>query len=254
MPVSATGEAAAWCRSSAMRSMAERAAVAPAPIGLRCDRSRTPRPVLGLHREITMMPIDSPGSGLPEFPLRVGAARGSGRCHPRHPSPLAVYALGTADAVIHYLVAPRELLDAMKPPYYSEAGSHYWAIGRTIQLARGGRRAVCFVECGTRGRAAIPCAEHEIPLRILPSAGEAIGRDAPLGCFLVSKLASLGHAEPRSSLVLLMATPQSEAALSARRRRPSLGFSISGLAGHRGSMEVLLSPAIGCTGSVTSVY
>jgi hypothetical protein len=212
---------------------------------------------MGLHREITMMPIDpSRGSGLSEFPYGPVWLVGADDGHPRHPSTLAVYALGTPAAVTHYVEASREIFDPMKPSHYREAGSHNWAIGRTIQLAQGGRRAVRFVECSTLERASehLIRAEREIPFRILPSAGEAIGREAPLGCFPVRKLTSLGHAGPRSSLVLLAATLQSEAALSAKRRLPSYGFSMPGVAGYCGSTETSLSPAIGCTGNVTSAY
>jgi len=84
------------------------------------------------------------------------------------------------------------------------------------------RRAI---ECAAR------CAEQEIPFRVVPGAGKAVGREAPLGLPLVRQSASIGGADPRSSLVLVVATPQSETAPSAKRRLPPLGFSMSGLAG-----------------------
>ena len=176
----------------------------------------------------------SPELELPEFPYGSVWLVGAGDGDPRHLSPLAVHALGTADAVIHDLAVPRELLDLVKPSHYREAGSPYWAIGRAIQLAQDGWRVVHLVEGNAIGRAtecAIRCAEHEIPFRIVPSTGEAIGREAPLGLLLVRKSVSLGGTDPRSSLVLIVATPQSEAAPSARRKLPPLGFSMSGLAG-----------------------
>jgi hypothetical protein len=238
--------------------MAERVAMAPASITLRCDWSRTPRLVMGLHREIAMTPIDSShGLGLSEFSYGSVWLVEADDGHPRHLSTFTGYALGTAAAVIHHLATPRELLDPRKPAHYREAGSHYWAVGRSIQLAQSGRRAVRFVECSTLKRARehlIPCAEHEIPFRILLSAGQAIGREAPLGFFLVRTLASLGLVKPHSSLVLLVATPPSEAALSAKRRPQPLGFSMPGVAGYCGSMETSLPSAIGCSGNVTSAY
>jgi precorrin-3B methylase len=176
----------------------------------------------------------SPQLGLPEFPYGSVWLVGTGNGDPRHLSPLAVHALGTADAVIHDVAVPRQLLGLVKPSHYREAGSPSWAISRAIQLAEDGWRVVHLVEGNTMERAiecAIRCAEHKLPFRIVPGAGEAISRDAPLGLLLVRKWASLGDADPRSSLILLVATPQSEAAPSAKPRLPPLGFSMSGLAG-----------------------
>ena len=171
---------------------------------------------------------------LPEFPYGSVWLVGAGDGDPGHLSPLTVHALGTADAVIHDLAVPRELLDLVKPSHYREAGSPYWAIGRAIQLAQDGWRVVHLVEGNAMRRAtecAIRCAEHEIPFRIVPGAGEAIGGEAPLGLFLVRKSASLGRADPHSSLVLVVATPQAEAESKAKQKLPPLGFSMSGLAG-----------------------
>jgi len=171
---------------------------------------------------------------LPEFPYGSVWLVGAGDGDPRHFSPLAVHALGTADAVIHDPAVPRELLDLVKPSHYREAGAPYWAIGRAIHLARDGWRVVrlvagstmeCAIECAAR------CAEQEIPFRIVPAAGEAIGSKAPLGLLLVRQSALLGGADPRSSLVLVVTNPQKGAASSAKRRLPPLGFSMSGLAG-----------------------
>jgi hypothetical protein len=183
----------------------------------------------GMRHEASSLELD-----LPEFPYGSVWLVGAGDGDPRHLSPLAVHALGTADAVIHDLAVPRELLDLVQPSHYREAGAPYWAIGRAIHLAQDGWRVVRLVEGSTMERAiecAARCAEQEIPFRIVPTAGEAVAREAPLGLLFVRQTASLGGADPRSSLVLVVATPQSEAGASAKRRLPPLGFSMSGLAG-----------------------
>jgi hypothetical protein len=195
----------------------------------------TGRSTLARSKEAGMLEIDSsPELELPEFPYGSVWLVGAGDGDPRHLSALAVHGLGTADAVIHDLATPREVLDLVKLSRYREVGSSYWAIGRAIHLAQDGWRVVHLVEGSTMERAiecAARCAEHEIPFRIVPGAGEAAGREAPLGLLLVRQSASLGAADPRSSLVLVVATPQREAASSAKRRLPPLGFSMSGLAG-----------------------
>jgi uroporphyrin-III C-methyltransferase len=171
---------------------------------------------------------------LPEFPYGSVWLVGAGDGDPRHLSPLAVHALGTADAVIHGLAVPWQLLDLVTPSHYREAGPPYWAIGRAIHLAQDGWRVVHLVGGNTMGRA-IECsaryAEQKIPFRVVPGAGEAVGREAPLGLLLVRKSAPLGGADPGSSLVLVLASPQREGASNAKRRLPPLGFSMSGLAG-----------------------
>jgi Tetrapyrrole (Corrin/Porphyrin) Methylases len=205
---------------------------------LLCQGKGSPRPMgsfdapskeAGMRQKASSLELE-----LPEFAYGSVWLVGAGDGDPRHLSPLAVHALGTADAVIHDLAVPRELLDLVKPSHYREAGSPYWAIGRAIHLAQDGWRVVhlvegntmeCAIECAAR------CAEQEIPFRIVPAAGEATGYEAPLGLLLVRKSASLGGADPRSSLVLVVATPQREAASSGKRRLPPLGFSMSGLAG-----------------------
>jgi precorrin-3B methylase len=171
---------------------------------------------------------------LPEFLYGSLWLVGAGDGDPHHFSPLAVHALGTADAVIHDPVIPQQLLDLVRPSHYREAGSPYMAIGRAIHLAQDGWRVVHLVEGNTMERAiecAIRCAEQEIPFRIVPGAGEAAGREAPLGLILLRTSAALGGADAGSSLVLVVATPQSEAAPGAKRRLPPLGFSMSGVAG-----------------------
>lgn len=176
----------------------------------------------------------SPELELPEFAYGSVWLVGAGDGDPGHLSPLAVYALGTADAVIHDMAVPQGLLDLVKPSHYREAGSSYWAIGRAIHLAQDGWRVVHLVERNTMERAiecAAHCAEHEILFSVVPAADEAVGREAPLGVLLVRKSVPLGGADPRSSLVVVVATPQGEAASSAKRRLSPLGFSMSGLAG-----------------------
>ena len=78
---------------------------------------------------------------------------------------------------------------------------------------------------------AIRCAERNIPFRIIPSAGEPFGNEAPLGLVLMRQTLSVGGADPRPTLVLLVATPQSDAAAANAPRRRPLDFSMSGLAG-----------------------
>ena len=169
---------------------------------------------------------------LPEFPYGSVWVVGAGDGDPHHLSPLAVYALRSADAVIHDLAVPQGPLDLVEPSHHREAGSSYWAIGRAIHLAQDGWRVVQLVERNTMERAiecAARCAEQEIPLRVVPGAGEAVGREAPLAVLLVRKSASLGGGDP--SHVPVMGSPQSEVAPNTKGRLPPLGFSMSGLAG-----------------------
>ena len=172
--------------------------------------------------------------GLPELPYGSMWLVGAGDGDPRHLSPLAAHVLGTADAVIHDPGVPQKLLDLVKPPHYRETAVPDRAIERAITLAQDGWRVVRLVEGNTMDRAiacAIRCGERNIPFRIVPNANEPIGEEAPRGLLLVRKPISVGGTDPRPSLVLLIATPQSEAATGAGRRQPPLGFSMSGLAG-----------------------
>ena len=152
----------------------------------------------------------------------------------RHLSPLAVHALGTADAVIHDPGIAQEILDLVQPPRYREVASAERAIERVLKLAEDGWRVVRLVEgdamqraveCGTR------CAERNIPFRIVPNAGHPIANEAPLGLLLVPKMLSVRGADPRSTLVVLIATPQSDATAGTVRRPRPTDFSMSGLAG-----------------------
>lgn len=181
-----------------------------------------------------MLPRDpSVELGLPELPYGSVWLVGAGTGDPHHLSPLAAHALGTADAVIHDLEVAEEIFDLVKPRY-REAAAPPRAIERSIKLAQDGWRVVHLVAGNTMERAidcAVSFAERDIPFRIAPNAGEAIGAEAPLGLLLVREPVSLGRTDPRSMLVLLTVIPQSEAAMGVGRHQAPLGFSMSGLAG-----------------------
>jgi precorrin-3B methylase len=171
---------------------------------------------------------------LPEFPYGSVWLVGAGDGDRQHLSPLAIHALGSADAVIHDPAVSRDLLELVKPPRYREACASCRAIGRAIHLAQDGWRVVYLIEGDTIEHAiecAARCAEREIAFRVVPGAGEVLYREAPLGLLLVRKSAALSGADARSSLVLVVATPQTEAAPGAKHRLPPLEFSMSGLAG-----------------------
>jgi hypothetical protein len=185
-------------------------------------------------RETMSAKNPSPEMELPEFAYGSVWLVGAGDGDPRHLSPLAVHALGTADAVIHDLAVPRELLDLVKPSHYREAGSPYWAIGRAIHLAQDGWRVVHLVEGDTMEHAveiAMRCNERNVPCRIVPNASEPIGAEALPGLLLVRKRLSVGGADPRLSLVLVVPNPHSDAAAGIVPRQRPLDFSMSGLAG-----------------------
>ena len=176
----------------------------------------------------------SVGLRLPELPYGsvwlVGAADGD----PRHLSPLAVHALGTADAVIHDPGISKAVLDLVRPPQYRETAAAFLATERVIKLAEDGWRVVQLVEGDTIERAvetAIRCAERKVAFRIVPNAGEPFGGNVPLGLLLVGKAISIGGAEPRPTIVLLTATPDSDAATRIVPGRRPLDFGMSGLAG-----------------------
>jgi len=168
--------------------------------------------------------------GVPELPYGSVWLIGAGDGDQRSLSPFAVYALGMADAVIHDPGISEVILGFKKPPQYCEAAAPLRAIERVIKLLRDGWRVVHLVE-GNAVERAIGFAEHDIPFRVVPNAGEPIDGEASLGLRLVRKPVSFGSADPASSLVLLVATAQAEAAPGAVQRQPPLGFSMSGLAG-----------------------
>jgi siroheme synthase len=172
--------------------------------------------------------------GLPELSYGsmwlVGAADGD----PRHLSPLAVHALSTADAVIHDAGLAPEILNLVQPPRYREVASPEEAIKRVIKLVEDGWRVVLLVKGSTMERAveaAVHCAERNIPFRIVPNTDDPGANEAPLGLVLLRKALSVGGADSRPTLVLLIATPQSDAAAGNASRRRPLDFSMSGLAG-----------------------
>jgi siroheme synthase len=159
---------------------------------------------------------------------------GAGGGDQHHLSPLAAHALGTADAVIHDPEISEVILGLVKPPHYREAAARLRAIERVIKLAQDGWRVVHLVKGNAVERAiecAIGFAEHDIPFGIVPNAGDPIAGEAPLGLLLVREPVSFGRADPRSSLLLLVATAREEAAPGLEQRQPPLGFSMSGLAG-----------------------
>jgi len=173
-------------------------------------------------------------SRLPELPYGSVWLIGGAGLNRRRLSPLAVHALSTADAVIHDPGIPQEILDLVKPPGYREVASAGQVIERSIKLAEDGWRVVQLVEGDTIERAvetAIRCAERKVAFRIVPNAGEPFGGNVPLGLLLVGKAISIGGAEPRPTIVLLTATPDSDAATRIVPGRRPLDFGMSGLAG-----------------------
>jgi siroheme synthase len=172
--------------------------------------------------------------GLPELSYGSAWLVGTADGDPRHLSPLAVHALSIADAVIHDPGIAPEILDLVQPPRYREAASPEEAIKRVIKLVEDGWRVVLLVKGSAMKRAvegAMRCAARNIPFRIVPNADDPVGNAAPLGLLLVRKTLSVGGADSRPTLVLLIATPQSDAAAGNASRRRPLDFSMSGLAG-----------------------
>jgi len=159
---------------------------------------------------------------------------GVGDCDYHSLSPLAVQALGAADAIIHDPRASETILDLTKPSGYREAATPHRAIDRSIKLARDGWRVVHLVEDQMMERAvesAICYAEHNIPFSILPNNGKPNGAEAPLGFLLVPQTLLAERVNPRSTIVVLTASPQSEAELEIVQCRPAPDFSMPGLAG-----------------------
>jgi hypothetical protein len=173
----------------------------------------------------------------PEFAYGSVWLVGVGDDDPRHFSPLAVHALATADAVVHDAEISQTVLDRVAAPHYREAATPLRAIQRTIKLAEDGWRVVQLVKGDALERAvdsAIRCTERNIPFRVVTTANQPIGGEAPMGLLLVHK-ALLGGAEAHPALVLLVGSPQSDTAEVAWRR--PLDFSMSGLAGQRQLLE-----------------
>jgi hypothetical protein len=150
---------------------------------------------------------------------------------PHHLSPLAAYALGTADAVLHDPGISPRVLDLVTPPRYREAAAPEQAIERSIKLARDGWRVVHLVNGSTTtSKYSTRLAEHGIPLRIASSTGGPVGGEAPIGLLLVRQPVPVGGREA-GTMVTLFAAEQSQPATDPQRRQPPLSFSMSGLAG-----------------------
>ena len=152
---------------------------------------------------------------------------------PAHLSPLAIRALGTADAVIHDPAVPPRILDFVKPPRYREAASPSAAIKRSTKLALDGWRVAYLVEGDAMVRA-VECAtnfaEHNIPFRIAPTSEEPLTGKMPIGLLLVRKAEQVGSAKT-GTLVVLISPPLSETTSNGERRQAPLSFSMSSLAG-----------------------
>ena len=152
---------------------------------------------------------------------------------PTHLSPLAVRALGTADAVIHDPAVPPRILDLVKPPRYREAASPSAAIKRSTKLALDGWRLAYLVAGDAMVRAveyATNFAEHNIPFRIAPTGKEPLTGGMPVGLLLVRKAVPVGSTKT-GTLVVLISPPLSETTSNGERRQAPLSFSMSGLAG-----------------------
>ena len=118
--------------------------------------------------------------------------------HLDHVSPLAVHALGTADAVIHDPGIAQAILDLVKPPRYREAAEPEQGVERSIKLAQDGWRVVQLVEGDAIARAveyAVTFAECEIPFHIVPSACEPVIGEAGIGFLVVHKPLSVRQSE-----------------------------------------------------------
>jgi siroheme synthase len=75
---------------------------------------------------------------LPEFPYGSVWLVVAGDSDPRHLSPLAMHALGTADPMIHDLAVPQELLD-LRPALLGDWTGHPSGSGRRQPLSEGCR-------------------------------------------------------------------------------------------------------------------
>lgn len=100
---------------------------------------------------------------------------------PRHLPPLATYTLAAADAVIHDPGIPQGILDLVEHVLYREPAAFEQAIKRSIMLARVGWSVVRLVESNAMEHAIERArfAEHEIPLEVVPGAGELLSAGAP---------------------------------------------------------------------------
>ena len=174
-------------------------------------------------------PAPSLENALPEIAYGSVWLVSAGDGDPRHLSPLGAHALSTADAVIHDPGIPDEMLNLVKLPRYCEAAAPGRAIERSVKLAQDGWRVVHLVAGDAMERAverATRFAEQKIPFSIVPSAGEPVNCEAPIGLFLIRKTLSVGPTETGTLVVLLAASGS-----NAEPRLAPLSFSMSGLAG-----------------------
>jgi len=184
--------------------------------------------------------------GLVEFPY--GSVWLVGGCDPGQLSPLALHALGTADAVIHDPGVSPDILELVQPPCYREAALPAVANERALSLARDGWRIVRLIEGNPLERHdAIECAaqfaEHGNPFRIIPVTGEPFIDGAPTALLIVCRSRLARRTDPPSSepktgiIVVSIGGQGSEEQLSdgsglgTHRHQEPLRFSMSGLAG-----------------------
>src|SRR6516164_10912133 len=172
--------------------------------------------------EATMSNEDLPfEKELPELAYGSVWLVSAGDGDPTHLSPLAVRALGTADAVIHDPAVPPRILDLVKPPRYREAASPSAAIKRSTKLALDGWRLAYLVAGDAMVRAveyATNFAEHNIPFRIAPTGKEPLTGGMPVGLLLVRKAVPVGSTKT-GTLVVLISPPLSETTSNGERRQ-----------------------------------
>jgi hypothetical protein len=122
---------------------------------------------------------------------------------PHHLSPLAAYAFGTADAVLHDPGISPRILDLVTLFRYREAAAPEQAIERSIRLARDGWRVVHLVNGSTTAsKYSTRLAEHGIPLRIASSTGEPVGGETPIGLLLLRQPVPVGGSEAGTMVML----------------------------------------------------
>ena len=172
-------------------------------------------------------------TALPEFAYGSVWVIGAGDGDPRRFSSPSVSALSTADAVIHDPGIPETVLELVKPSHYREAAEPGRAIERSIKLAQDGWRVVQLVAGNTMERAiecAIRFAQHNIPFRIAPTAGQHLTGAAPIGLVLVRRPLTIGEHDT-GPMMVLVTNPHSETTGNGEPRQAPLSFSMSGLAG-----------------------
>jgi len=151
-----------------------------------------------------------------------------------HLSRLGLYALSTADAVIHDTGVPERILDLVKPPRYREAADAQRAVQRAIKLAQDGWRVVHLVKGEAAGRAAdgaAAFAQNDIPFRIVSDAVGPSEEQLLRAVMVVHDPLSTGCVDRRSAPVELIPVPALEAEIAAQQRQPPVTFWMSGLAG-----------------------